>query len=73
MPTDANPGLSLVDKFRKGEISRRSFSRAALAMGIAPALITAVSTRVAAQDATPADGEDVFANDGSPFSEGTEN
>lgn len=73
MPTDATPGMKLVEQFRNGEISRRSFGKAAIALGIAPAIVTAITSRVAAQDATPTDGEDVFANDGSPFDEGTEN
>ena len=72
MSTNNLSGLELVSKLRNGSISRRQFAQAAAALGIAPALVTAVTSRVAAQDATP-EGEDVFATDGTPFDEGTEN
>lgn len=66
---------SIISDLEAGRISRRTFAQMAAAMGIAPALISVVTTRVAAQDATPMDeaGDDVFATDGSPNAEGTEN
>lgn len=73
MSTMSSPGKTLVTQLRNGEISRRKFARAAAALGMAPALITAITSRVVAQDATPEDMEDVFATDGRPFDDGTEN
>lgn len=72
MATHQVSGKELVSKFRSGDISRRTFVRSAAALGMAPALITAISSRVVAQDATP-EGEDVFATDGTPNDEATEN
>lgn len=72
MSMQSTPGKNLVAQLRNGEISRRQFAKAAAALGFAPALINAVSSRVAAQDATPA-GVDLFATDGNPNQDGTEN
>lgn len=71
MSTNITPGKDLVSQLRNGEISRRRFAQSAAALGMAPALITAVSSRVAAQDATP-ESDDVFATDGQPNRDGTE-
>lgn len=67
------PGRNLVAQLRSGEISRRKFAQAAAALGFSPALITAVTSRVGAQEATPASDDDPFASGGKPFDEGTEN
>ncbi len=72
MSANITTGSELVSRLRNGDISRRQFARAAAALGMGPALIAAVTSRVSAQDATP-EGEDVFATDGTPFDEGTEN
>ena len=71
MSINKTPGQTLVSQLRNGEISRRQFAGAAAALGMAPALITAVSSRVAAQGATPA-LDDPFSSDGRPNQEGTE-
>lgn len=69
MSTEIAPGQNLVSQLRAGKISRRQFAKAATALGMSPALIVAVSSRVAAQD----DGaDDVYASEGKPFDEGTE-
>lgn len=72
MSINTTPGKTLVDQLRNGEISRRKFAQSAAALGMAPALIAAISSRVVAQDATP-ETNDVFASDGTPHDEGTEN
>lgn len=64
-------GRQLVTQLRNGEISRRSFAKTATALGIAPALITAVTHSVGAQEATPEEA-DYFVSDGKPNDAGME-
>lgn len=72
MTTHNTSGMNLVSQLKSGEISRRKFAQAAAALGMGPALITAVSSRVTAQEATPVDA-DIFTTDGTPNDFGTEN
>lgn len=70
MVTPNTPVRDLVTQLRQGQISRRRFGQTALALGVSPALIAAITSRVAAQDT--ANPDDIFASDGAPSDVGTE-